>query len=212
MLPRQQGGGGKDGALLAAHDALEGRPEGDFGLADADVAAEQAVHGPAFFHVLFDLGGGVELVVRLVVLEAGFKVALPVAVGGKGVAHGLSPSGIKLDQLLRHFLGGLFHLGAGALPLGAAQLGQLHLFLVAGGGVAAQQVQLGDGHIEHVRAGILDLEVILYRALYLKALDARIHTDAVALMHHIVAGLDVRQAGEGVLIFLALFGLGGLVA
>ena len=38
------------------------------------------------------------------------------------------------------------------------------------------------GHIEHVRAGILDLEVILYRALYLKALDARIHTDAVALM------------------------------
>ena len=212
MLPRQQGGGGEDGALLAAHDALEGRPEGDFGLADADVAAEQAVHGPAFFHVLFDLSGGVELVVRLVVLEAGFKVALPVAVGGKGVARGLPSAGVKLDQLLRHLLGGLFHLGAGALPLGAAQLGQLHLFLVAGGGVAAQQVQLGDGHIEHVRAGILDLEVILYRALYLKALDARIHTDAVALVHHIVAGLDVRQAGEGVLIFLALFGLGGLVA
>ena len=115
VLPRQQGGGGEDGALLAAHDALEGRPEGDFGLADADVAAEQAVHGPAFFHVLFDLGGGVELVVRLVVLEAGFKVALPVAVGRKGVAHGLPSAGVKLDQLLRHLLGGLFHLGAGAL-------------------------------------------------------------------------------------------------
>ena len=53
------------------------------------------------------------------------------------------------------------------LPLGAAQLGQLHLFLVAGGGIAAQQVQLGDGHIEHIGAGILDLQVILDGTLHL---------------------------------------------
>ena len=209
MLPRQQGGGRKDGALLAAHDALERGPQGHFGLTHAHVAAEQTVHGIAALHILFDLGGGVELVVGLVVLEPGLEVALPVAVGREGVACGLSAAGVQLNELLRHLLGGLFDLGAGALPLGSAQLCQLHLFLVAGGGVAAEQVQLGDGNIQHVRAGILDLQVILDGTLHLKTLDARIHADAVALVHHIVAGLDVRQAGQGVFILFPLLRFGG---
>ena len=57
----------------------------------------------------------------------------------QGVARGLTAAGVELDQFLRHLLGGFFYLGAGALPLGTAQLCQLYLFLVAGGGVAAQQ-------------------------------------------------------------------------
>ena len=211
VLPRQQGGGGQNGALLAAHDALEGCAEGDLCFSDANIAAEQAVHRPALFHVLFDLGGGGELVVRLVVLEAGLEIALPLAVGGEGVACGLTAAGVELDELLRHLFGGLFDLGAGALPLGAAQLCKLHLFLVAGGGVAAQQIELSDRHIQHVGAGILDLQVIFYRALHLETLDARIHADAVALVNHIVAGLDVREAGQGVFVLLALFVFGGLV-
>ena len=211
VLPRQQGGGGQNGALLAAHDTLEGRAEGDLRLADAHVAAEQAVHGPALFHVLLDLGGGGELVVRLVVLEAGLEIALPLAVGGEGVACGLTAAGVELDELLGHLFGGLFDFGAGALPLGAAQLCKLHLFLVAGGGVAAQQIELSDRHIQHVGAGILDLQVIFYRTLHLETLDARIHADAVALVNHIVAGLDVREAGQGVFVLLALFVFGSLV-
>ena len=211
VLPGQQGGGGQDGALFAAHDALERGPQGHFGLADAHVAAEQAVHRVAALHVLFDLGGGVELVVGLIVLEAGLKIALPVAVRREGIAGGLPPPGIQLDQLLRHLLGGLFDFGAGALPLGAAELGQLDLFLVAGGGVTAQQVQLGDGHIQHIRAGILDLQIILDGTLHFQPLDARIHADAVALVDHIVAGFDVRQAGQGILVLFAFFGLGGFV-
>ena len=167
MLPRQQGGGCQQGALLAAHDALEGGAQRHLGLAHAHIAAEQPIHGIALFHVLLDLGGGVQLVVGLVVVKAGLKVPLPVAVRREGVACGLTAAGVKLDQLLRHLLGGLFHLGAGALPLGAAQLCQLYLFLVAGGGVAAEQVQLGHRHIQHVRAGILHLEVVLGSALYL---------------------------------------------
>ena len=209
VLPRQQGGGGKDGALLAAHHALEGGAQGHFGFAHAHVAAQQAVHGPALFHVLLDLGGGVQLVVGLVVVKAGLKVPLPVAVRREGVARGLTAAGVKLDQLLRHLLGGLFHLGAGALPLGAAQLCQLYLFLVAGGGVAAQQVQLGHRNIQHIRAGILYLEVIFRGTLHFQPLDARIHANAVALVHHVIPGLDVRKAGKGVLVLFALFGLGG---
>ena len=209
MLPGQQGGGGQKGALLAAHHALEGRAQGNFGLAHAHVAAEQAVHRVGLFHVLFDLGGGVELVVGLVVLKAGLEIVLPVAVGREGVSLGLPAPGVQFNELLGHLLGGFFHLGAGALPFGAAQLGQLHLFLVAGGGVAAEQVQLGDGHIEHIGAGILDLQVILDGTLHFQPLDARIHADAVALVHHIVPGLDVRKAGQGIFVLFALFVLGG---
>ena len=209
VLPCQQGGGSQNGALLAAHHALEGGAQGHFGLAHAHVAAQQAVHGPALFHVLLDLGGGVQLVVGLVVVKAGLKVPLPVAVRRESVARGLTAAGVQLNELLRHLLGGFFHLGAGALPLGAAQLCQLYLFLVAGGGVAAQQVQLGHRYVQHVRAGILYLEVIFRGTLHFQPLDARIHADAVALVHHIVPGLDVRKAGKGVLVLFALFGLGG---
>ena len=206
VLPRQQGGGGQNGALLAAHDALEGRTEGDLRFADAHVAAEQAVHRPALFHVLFDLGGGGELVVRLVVLEARLEIALPLTVGGEGVACGLTAAGVELDELLGHLFGGLFDLGAGALPLGAAQLGKLHLFLVAGGGVAAQQIELSHRHIQHVGAGILDLQVIFlsHPAPRDAWMPAYIPMPWL-LMHHIVAGLDVREAGQGVFVLLALF-------
>ena len=45
------------------------------------------------------------------------------------------------------------------------------------------------------RQGILYLEVIFRGTLHFQPLDARVHADAVALMHHIIAGLDVRKAG-----------------
>ena len=209
MLPGQQGGGGQKGALLAAHHALEGRAQGNLGLAHAHVAAEQAVHRVGLFHVLLDLGGGVELVVGLVILKAGLEIVLPVAIGREGVSLGLPAPGVQFNELLGHLLGGLFHLGAGALPFGAAQLCQLYLFLVTGGGVAAEQIQLGHRHIQHVGAGILHLEVVLGSALHLQPLDTGVHADAVALVHHIVPGLDVRKAGQGVFVLLAFFGFGG---
>ena len=49
--------------------------------------------------ISFDLGGGGELVVRLVVLEAGLEIALPITVGGEGVARGLTAAGVELDKL-----------------------------------------------------------------------------------------------------------------
>ena len=62
VLPGQQGGGGQDGALLAPHHALEGGPQGHLGLADPHVPAQQPVHGPGVLHIVFDLGGGGQLV------------------------------------------------------------------------------------------------------------------------------------------------------
>ena len=100
MLPGQQGGGGQDGALFAPHHALEGGPQGHLGLADPHVPAEQPVHGPGVLHVVFDLGGGGQLVLGLVVLKTGLEVLLPLAVRGESEAPGLLAAGVELDQLL----------------------------------------------------------------------------------------------------------------
>ena len=55
MLEREHRGGREHGHLLAVAQRLEGGAHGDFGLAEADVAAEQAVHGMRDFHVALDL-------------------------------------------------------------------------------------------------------------------------------------------------------------
>ena len=44
MLAGEQGGGGDHGDLLAIHRRNKGGAQRDFRLAEADVAADQAVH------------------------------------------------------------------------------------------------------------------------------------------------------------------------
>ena len=55
--------------LRAVLDRLERGPQGDLGLAVAHVADDQAVHRPGLLHVGLDLGGGAQLVGRLLVRE-----------------------------------------------------------------------------------------------------------------------------------------------
>ena len=62
MLLRQDGGRDQNGGLPSGHYAFEDRPHGDFGFAVADVAAEQPVHRPRRFHILFDLLRRAELI------------------------------------------------------------------------------------------------------------------------------------------------------
>ena len=52
MLARQQGRRHDDGNLLAVERGGKGRAQGDLGLAEADVAADQPVHRPAGLEIL----------------------------------------------------------------------------------------------------------------------------------------------------------------
>ena len=45
VLETKDGGGGEDGDLLGILHGLEGGAHGDLGLAVADVAAEETIHG-----------------------------------------------------------------------------------------------------------------------------------------------------------------------
>ena len=87
MLLRQHGGRHQHGDLLAVLDRLEGGPHCDLGLAEADVAGDQAVHRDRPLHVGLDLVDGGQLVGRLREGERLLELALPGRVRAEGVAR-----------------------------------------------------------------------------------------------------------------------------
>ena len=65
VLLGEDGGRHQHRRLFVVADRLEGRAHRDLGLAVADVAADQAVHGVGRFHIALDLGHRAQLVGRL---------------------------------------------------------------------------------------------------------------------------------------------------
>ena len=61
--------------LLAVLDRLEDGPERDLGLAEADVADDEAVHGDLALHVALDVLDRPQLVGRGLVRERGLELA-----------------------------------------------------------------------------------------------------------------------------------------
>ncbi len=92
MLLGEDGGGDEDGDLFAGEDDLERGAHGDLGLAEADIAADEAVHGAGGFEVVFGLVDGAELVRGFLVEEGALEFALPGRVGREGEA-GLGGAG-----------------------------------------------------------------------------------------------------------------------
>ena len=80
MLPRENCRRHEHGALLAVGNALERGAQRDLRFAEADVAAQQAVHRHFALHVALDFVDAAELVVRFFKLEMRLKVALPLVV------------------------------------------------------------------------------------------------------------------------------------
>ena len=84
MLLHEQRGGHEHGDLLAVLHGLERGAHGDFGFAEAHVAADQAIHRHGLFHVGFHFVDGAQLVGRLLVRERVLELALPRCVGAEG--------------------------------------------------------------------------------------------------------------------------------
>ncbi|MCY1352807.1 hypothetical protein D9M69_391260 [compost metagenome] len=192
MLLGQQGGGHEHGDLFAAVHGDEGCAHGDFGLAEADVAADQAVHGLGRQHVL-QYGFDGHLLVR------GF---LEGEAGGEGGVVGLrvleriafasGAAGIDVQQFggdITHLLGGL---ALGLLPGFRAQAVQRRQGVVAAG-VAGDQVQAGHRHIELGFLGVLQGEELRGLALDLQGDQAQVAADAMVDVHH---GRTLAQFGE----------------
>ncbi|MCW0462066.1 hypothetical protein NB717_003134 [Xanthomonas sacchari] len=189
VLFGQQRGRHQHRHLLAGAGRSEGRAHRDLGLAEADVAADHAVHRLAAGQVA---QGGVDrgqLVGGFLEREAGGErlVHRPVHLQrqpGAGLAARLD-----LQQLrghVAHLLGGLaFGLG----PLFAAQRMQRR-GLGRGAGVAADQVQLRDRHVQPVALGVFDFQELAGHAAGIEHDQPAVAADAVVLMH------DRRALGQ----------------
>jgi hypothetical protein len=195
VLLGEQGGRAQHHHLLAVGHRDEGGAQRDLGLAEADVAAHQAVHRAAGFHVGHHRVDGGLLVGRGLEAEGlgeGFEVMLleVEAVAGAGGALG-----IEREQ----FGGGVAHLHRGfllgLLPLAGAEAVQVDR-LGVGAGVAGDHVQLRHRHIELVAAVVLQMQELGVALAEVHVEETEVAADAVRDVHHRVADLELGKVAQ----------------
>ena len=121
MLFAEQGGRAQHGHLLAAGDGAEGGAQGDFGLAEADVATDQAVHRFARFHV-FDHGGdGLRLVDRFLEAETVGEGLIVVFLESEGMALAGCSCSVQRQQFGRGVARLFGRLALGFFPLAGTE-------------------------------------------------------------------------------------------
>ena len=121
VLEGEYGGWDEDGDLLAVAHGLEGGADGHFGLAEAHVAAHQAVHRRGRLHIVLDVDSGLELVGSVLIHKGCFEFVLQVAVGAEGEAACGLAFGVKLYEVAGYVLDLLLGFLLEHLPGVAAQ-------------------------------------------------------------------------------------------
>ena len=152
MLAGEQSGRCDHRDLLAVHRRDEGRAQRDLGLAEADIAADEAIHRLAAFEVGQDIGNGAVLIVGFLVLEAVEELVVRPFLDFQHRRFPKRAGGGDLHQLARDGLDALLQAGAPLLPSFAAQPVELDRFLARS--VAAEDVDILDRDEQLVPAAI----------------------------------------------------------
>ena len=192
MLFAEQGGRAQHGDLLAAGHRAESGAQRDFGLAEADVAADQAIHRLAGTHVVDDGGDGRRLIVGFLEAEAVGEGLVIAFLEGEGMALAGGAGSVEREQ----FGGGVARLfgrlALGLFPLAGTEGVQRRAFRV-GAGVARNHVQLRHRHEQLGLVGVMQFEEFLLAEAEVHAHQPTIAPDAVAFMHHRVADLEFGE-------------------
>ena len=196
MLPCQQRRRADDGHLLAGHGHHKGGPQGHLGLAEADVAADQAIHRRALSEVLQHIADGVQLVVRLFVGEAGTEFVEQAVRRNDGVRCPQRPLGRERYQPLGHVAQAGLGLGLARLPARAPQTIQLRPVRVRA--VAGQQVDILDRQIQLAVAGVDQLQTVVGGLLDIQRLQPLVASDPVVEVDDQIAGREGRGLGQEV--------------
>ena len=202
MLAREQRRRHDDGHLFALHHREEGGPQRHFGLAEADIAADEPVHRLALGEVVGDGLDARKLVVGLLVGEARDELIIGALGRGEDGRRLRLARGRDLDQFLRHLADALLHARLAALPGGAAELVEVRARLV--GAVARQKLHVLDGQEQLVAALIFEFDAIVGRARRVDGLEADEAADAVVGVHHEVARREARRLDEHIARLLGL--------
>ena len=188
MLLREQCGRGQHGHLPVVLHNDERGPHGDLGLAKPGVAAHQPIHGPRPTKVPEHGLDRVLLAGRLFkrkILREGPICGL-VKLEGAALARGAA--GLQFQQFGRDIRGPPGRLLFGLLPLPAAEFVQRRMLGIHAG-IARDQAERRDRHIEPVALGIFKLDKLGRDAAGVEGGEAQIAAHAVFLMHHGRAGV-----------------------
>ena len=196
--------GGDHRDLLALHRGHEGGAQGNLGLAEADIAADQSVHRPPAFEVAEHVGDGAILIVGLFPGKAvgELSVGTFLCLQHRRLAQGTRGGG--LQQLVGDLADSLAHFCASPLPGFAAE--PVELDRVFGRAVAAQHVDVLDRDEQLIAPGILEHHAVVRALADLDRLESEIFPDAVLGMDHQIAAIERAELGEegvGVLALLA---------
>ncbi len=181
--------------LLAAHDGDEGGAQGDLGLAEADVAADQAVHRFAGSHVGdhgIDGGGLVRRFLEAEALGKGFVIVRRIL---EGVALAQRAARVQVQQFGGGIADLLRGLAARLFPLARAERMQRRIFR-RGARIARNDVQLRHRHVQLRILGVFQVQEFGFAIAHVHADQAQIAADAVVDMHHRVADLQLRQVAH----------------
>ncbi len=180
--------------------AIEGRDErgaqGDFRLAEPDIAADQPVHRRACAKIVDHRFDGGKLILGLVIGKARDEFVID-AFGRQQALRRLHGAlGRDPDKLTRHLEDALLHARLARLPGYAAELVELHLGI--GRAVARQQFDILDRQEKLVVTGIAQFKAIMRRAGCGDRLEADKAGDAVLHVDDDVAFRQRRRLGNDV--------------
>jgi hypothetical protein len=198
VLFGQQRGRCEDGHLLAVGHRDEGSAQRDLGLAEADVAAHQAVHRPAGGHVAdhrVDCAHLVRCFLEAETFGEGVHVVLLEAEGVALACRALCVQRQQFGSRVAHLRGGAL---LGLFPLAGAELVQMHL-VAWRTAVAADLVQLRHRHVQLVAVGVLQMQEFGFALAQVHVGEADVAADAVLQMHHRIADLQFGQIAQEVL-------------
>ena len=190
VLCGEQRGRREDSDLLAALDGFERGADRDLGLAESDVAADEAVHRVGPLHVGFDVVDRRGLVGGLDVREGLFHLPLPRCVLAERVPLGIDPLLVEHHQLLGDLVDLGPHTALRLGEVGAAEPVQRRCLTTD---VLAQRVDLVGRDVQPVAAFVRDEQVVVFDAAD-RALDhALVLADTVLVVHDVHACLQVLE-------------------
>ena len=194
MLAGEQGCRRDHRDLLAVHRRDEGGAQRDFGLAETDIAADEAIHRLAAFEVRQDIGNGAVLIVGFLVLEPVEELVVRPFLDFEDRRFPQRAGGGDLHQLARDRLDALLKARASLLPRFTAQSVELDRFLARS--IAAEDVDILDRDEQLVPAAIFKLDAIVLRFAHRDRFEAEIFADPVFGMDDQIADTERLQFGE----------------
>jgi len=181
--------------LLAGLHHRERGAHRNLGLAEADVAADDAVHRTLALQVGEHLADRLGLIRRFLegkrVRE---RLVLELANGDLRSAARLAAR-VEIEQLRRHVSHLLGRALASLRPLVRAELVQ-RCVLGRRAGVAADEVQRMHRHVHAVAAEVLEHQELALLARDFERLQSDVTADAVLLVHDRRAGLEILQVAQ----------------